>query len=67
MNEKKVLFSVHDYDFEGDVLERGIFLHFGQTRIKVAETLAEFKEVASAISEMADEIKENYLGILTAQ
>ena len=63
MSEKKVLFSVHDYDFEGDVTERGIFLHFGKTRIKVAETLAEFEEVAETISGIVEEIKENYRSI----
>ena len=55
-------FSVHDYDFEGDIYDRGIFLHFGETRVKVAEHLEEFKAAAERISGMAEEIAENYAG-----
>jgi len=34
---KDIIFSVHDYDQDGDAVDRGIFLHFGETRVKVAE------------------------------
>lgn len=61
--DNDVLFSVHDYDQDGDILERGIFLHFGSTRVKVAETLKEFKTVTDTISGMAEEIKDNYRGL----
>lgn len=61
--DNDVLFSVHDYDQDGDILERGIFLHFGSTRVKVAETLKEFKTVTDTISGMVEEIKENYRGL----
>jgi hypothetical protein len=32
-----VMFSVNDYDSDGDIRDRGIFLNFGDTRIKVAD------------------------------
>ena len=57
---KDIWFSIHDYDRDGDIYNRGIFLHFGETRIKVATTLEEFKRVTERISGMTDEIKENY-------
>lgn len=56
---KKVLFSVNEYDSEGDIVKKGIFLHFDQTRVKVAETLLEFKEFVGIIGGMYDEIKMN--------
>lgn len=58
--KRKVLFSIHDYDRDGDIDERGIYLHFGKTRIHVAENMPEFEEVVSQIMGMVDEIKENY-------
>jgi hypothetical protein len=55
-----ISFSVHDYDFEGDIFDSGIFLHFGDTRIKIADNLEEFKAVAHRINDMGEEIAENY-------
>ncbi len=60
MSHNDVLFSVHDYDQDGDVHERGIYLHFGETRIKVADNLKEFEEFVKCISDMVDEIRDNY-------
>lgn len=56
-----IYFSVNDYDFEGDIFGTGVFLHFGETRIKVAENLEEFKAVAQRINGMVEEIAENYV------
>lgn len=55
-----ITFSVHDYDFEGDIFDKGVFLHFGETRVKVASTLEEFKAVAERINGMTEEIAEGY-------
>jgi hypothetical protein len=57
---KDIIFSVHDYDQDGDAVDRGIFLHFGETRVKVADNLNEFREVVERISKMVDEIRDNY-------
>ena len=58
-----IMFSVHDYDQDGDIHTSGIFLHFGEVRIKVADNLEEFKAVAERISGMTNEIAENYASI----
>jgi hypothetical protein len=55
-----ILFSVNEYDRDGDQTDTGIYLHFGDTRIKVAKSLDEFKSVVARISGMVDEIRENY-------
>lgn len=53
-------FSVHEYDEDGDIFEAGIYLHFGDTRIKIAETLAEFQHFASEANRVCAEIAQNY-------
>ena len=59
MDVNDIYFTVHDYDFEGDICDEGIFLHFGETRVKVAETLDDFKAVADRISGMTEEVAWN--------
>lgn len=56
----RITFSVHDYDQAGDIFEEGIFLHFDDVRIKFAGSLEEFIEKAQRLSNMAEEISENY-------
>lgn len=60
MRPDDIFFSVHDYDQDGDAVNKGIFLHFGETRIKVSNNLDEFKEVVDRINGMVDEIRDNY-------
>lgn len=55
----KPSFSINDYDRDGDIYQDGIFLHFGDTRIKAAETLDEFKKWPDMFKKMIDEIEEN--------
>lgn len=56
----KACFSVHDYDADGDLMEEGIFLHFDGVRIKVAESLSEFKDFSARVNGMIEEIEEGY-------
>lgn len=56
----KVYFSVNDYDFEGDLIDKNIRLHFGDTSIKVAETIKEFDDFIEQLQKMRDEIVDNY-------
>lgn len=58
--EMKPYFSVNDYDKDGDIVEYGIYLHFGDTRVLVAGTIHEFKRFVDRISSMSKEIEENY-------
>lgn len=60
MNLYDILFSVNDYDRDGDINDEGIFLHFAETKVKVADNLDEFKIVVERIAEMTKEIEENY-------
>lgn len=39
-----VNFSINHYDFDGDIIEKGIFLHFDNVRIKVANTMEEYED-----------------------
>lgn len=59
-NEMKVLFSVNDYDRDGDIAEAGLFLHLGDNirlRFEDTQDLADF---ANRILGMLPEIRENY-------
>lgn len=52
-------FSIDSHDSDGDVYEKGIYLHYGHTAIRVAATLEGFKAHVRAIFAMVDEIEEN--------
>lgn len=60
MQTKDIMFSVNDYDQDGDVTNEGIFLHFGGTRVKAAESLADFRAIVGHMESMVREIEENY-------
>ena len=55
----RVCFTVNEYDQDGGLVERGIYLHFGDTRIRVGD-LSELRQVAKTLSTMVAEIQENY-------
>lgn len=55
-----VLFSINRYDRDGDINEIGIWLHFGDTSVKVAETLEDLSGFINQLKEMFQEIEENY-------
>lgn len=59
MDVKEILFSVNDNDYEGDVIESGVYLHFGDVRIKVADDLNGFKAFVKRIAGMTEEIADN--------
>jgi hypothetical protein len=54
------LFSVDDYDHEGDKNASGVFLHFGDVRVHVAESVEDFDTLIERLQSMSKEIKENY-------
>ena len=53
-------FPVHIYNSDGNIGSRGIYLHYGDTAIKVASTLRGFKSYVNYLKNMAKEIAENY-------
>lgn len=56
----KVLFSVNEYDKDGDISEEGIYLHFGETRVNVAKDIQGFRDFIKTLNNMSSEIQENY-------
>lgn len=60
MSIQKILFSVNSYDKDGDITDEGIFLHFGDTCVKAASTLQEFRGIVAHFESMIDEIEQNY-------
>lgn len=59
MNPKDIRFSVNDYDQDGDIAQRGVFLHFGDTRVMAAETIDEFATIVECMQQILDEIRGN--------
>jgi len=53
-------FTINEYDSDGDCIENGIYIHFDNTRIKMGESLKDFKELLSHLQKIYDEISENY-------
>lgn len=49
-------FSINIHDHDGDVYCEGIYLHYGDTIIKVATTLDGFKAHTKLLETMAKEI-----------
>lgn len=57
---REITFSVHAYDSDGDRTKSGVFLHFGETRVKAAESIADFSEIVQHFEAMVEEIESNY-------
>lgn len=60
MSTVKVLFTINQYDYEGDCFDKGIFLHFGPASVKVADTFEEFEDFIKQLENMKTEMIENY-------
>ena len=56
----KPSFSINSYDSDGDVYETGIYLHYDDTRIRVAKPDIEaFEKYIAYLESMVDDIAEN--------
>lgn len=62
VDPKAVTFSVNSYDRDGDILDDGVFLHFGNTAIKVADNFQDFLVFTEKIEKIKKEISESYWG-----
>lgn len=60
MHPKNIMFSVNEYDRDGDATDEGVFLHFGGTRVKAAENISDFRTIVQHMESMVREIEENY-------
>ena len=52
----KITYSINEYDFEGDIIEGGIYLHFENTKIKVANSIEEYKDFVNEFNMVTEEI-----------
>jgi hypothetical protein len=52
------VFTVNSHDPDGDVWEEGIYLHFGDTRVRVAESFKGYVNFISGLISIKQEIKE---------
>jgi hypothetical protein len=59
MDLANILFSVNRYDKDGDSYEEGIYLHFGEIAVRVAETIEEYEAIVERLKGMTKEIREN--------
>lgn len=55
-----ITFSVNEYDRDGDCISVGVFLHFGDTKVKVANSVYDFPAIVQHIEAIRDEIQETY-------
>ncbi|QDP66529.1 MAG: hypothetical protein Tp1111DCM1126091_35 [Prokaryotic dsDNA virus sp.] len=55
-----ILFSVNTYDSGGDIEEEGVFLHFEDTRVRVADKPEDFVDVVYQIRKIQEELLERY-------
>ncbi len=53
-------FSVNEYDRDG-FCNIGIYLHFGETKIRIADNLKGFQSFVGAMQKFCDEISEKYV------
>ena len=60
MHPKDIVFSVNEYDSDGDATDKGVFLHFGETRVKAADSIDDFRSIVQHMKAMVSEIEENY-------
>ena len=60
MIPSKITFSVNEYDRDGDCTDKGVFLHFGGTKVKASDTIKDFADIVRHFEAMRDEIEENY-------
>jgi hypothetical protein len=60
MHPKDILFSINEYDRDGDLTEEGVFLHFDGCRVKAADSCADFRAIVECMQAMVREIDENY-------
>jgi len=51
-----ITFSINQYDKDGDIVNEGVFIHFGETTIKVSETITEFSNVVDHFQVIRQEI-----------
>ena len=58
MNLRDITFSVNRYDCDGDMMQEGVFLHFGDCAVvKVCDSVLEFFNFVSRIKAIERDIE----------
>ncbi len=52
-----ITYSLSRYDRDGDCIEHGVFLHFGDVSVKIADTVEEFEQIVPCMQQIIKEIK----------
>lgn len=60
MSPNEITFSINRYDRDGDLIDEGVFIHFGETSVKVANTITEFANVVGHFQKILEEIINEY-------
>ncbi len=60
VHPNQIMFSINDYDRTGYCVDKGIFLHFGNTRVKAAENIEDFKTIIECFNNMIYEIENEW-------
>jgi hypothetical protein len=55
-----VMASLHEYDYKGDVRKVGMFLHFGEVRVHVAQDLEGFRAFRKKLEDIEAEFVEHH-------
>jgi hypothetical protein len=63
MKPSEIMFSVNAYDSDGDIVQKGVFLHFGDTRVRAADSIKEFSDILQHLEAMVEEIETNYMDL----
>lgn len=56
----RVMASLHEYDYEGQVWKEGMFLVFGNVKVHVAKDLAEFQAFQRKLKQIEKEFVEHH-------
>lgn len=57
---QKVFFSINDYDRDGDCIDKGVFIHIEDVRIKASDTINEFVDFVKQFEDIIKEIFEHH-------
>jgi hypothetical protein len=58
MEPQRITFSIDSFDADGDCYEKGVYLHFGNTAVRVCESPKDIADIEEQISHLITEIKE---------
>jgi hypothetical protein len=56
----EILFSINYYDADGDIVDKGIFIYFGNRFILKVDYLEDLEEIIYGLNKCQKEISESY-------